>query len=73
MTRHLCHAMGCEVAVPPRLLMCRRHWQMVPRNLQAAVYDAYVPGQELRKDPTAEYLEAAMAAIEAVAGREAAP
>ena len=71
MTAHTCHAEGCEVTVPPRMLMCRNHWRLVPKRLQTAVWDAYVPGQERRKDPTPEYLDAAMAAVRAVADREA--
>lgn len=68
--RHTCHAIGCDREVPPRLLMCARHWRMVPTPLQAKVWVHYVPGQEVRKDPTRAYLEAASAAIKAVAERE---
>lgn len=67
---HRCHAEACPVAVPPSMLMCRRHWRMVPKALQAEVWAHYVPGQEIRKDPTDTYLAAAQAAIEAVATRE---
>ena len=63
---HLYHACGCELTVPPRMLMCRKHWRMVPRDLQRSVWRHYVPGQERRKDPAQEYLEAAQAAIVAV-------
>lgn len=72
MAAHLCHAKGCDVSVPPRMLMCRPHWRMVPRPLQDAVWDEYQPGQENRKDPTDDYLAAAQAAIDAVAAKEAA-
>jgi hypothetical protein len=68
--KHLCHAVGCDSVVPPRMLMCRRHWFMVPKKLQDAVWDEYIPGQEVRKDPTNDYLTAAHAAIEAVAKKE---
>jgi hypothetical protein len=71
--RHTCHANGCNNSVPPRMLMCLRHWRMVPRPLQQAVWATYVPGQEIRKDPTGNYLDAARAAINAVAERERAP
>jgi hypothetical protein len=43
---------------------------MVPRRLQADVWNEYEPGQEIRKDPTVEYLDAATAAINAVAAKE---
>lgn len=69
-SRHKCHAEECNVDVPPRMLMCLRHWRMVPRKLQVAVWAAYVPGQEIRKDPTAEYLDAQRAAVRAVAEKE---
>lgn len=35
---HHCHALGCNAACPPRLLMCPGHWAMVPADLQAEVY-----------------------------------
>jgi len=69
--RHLCHADGCTRAVAERFLMCRPHWRMVPRRLQAAVWDAYRLGQELDKRPSDEWLRAADAAIAAVRDLEA--
>ena len=71
MSQHLCHARGCRVAVPPKLLMCLRHWRMVPKALQAEVWRTYRPGQEIDKDPSAEYMVAQRAAIDAVAAGEA--
>ena len=67
---HTCHARGCAAPVPPRMLMCRRHWTMVPRELQNAVLKSYLPGQEVRKNPTAVYLETARTAILAVFAKE---
>jgi hypothetical protein len=67
---HLCHAQGCQVEVPPKLLMCKRHWRMVPKPLQEAVWATYRPGQERSKDPTREYLQNAAEAIRAVAEKE---
>lgn len=67
---HRCHATGCEALVDPRLLMCGRHWRLVPRVLQRRIWATYVAGQEIRKDPTDAYLEAMRAAIEAVAETE---
>lgn len=64
--KHLCHARGCQVSVPPRMLMCKPHWSRVPAELQRAVWREYTPGQEMSKDPTPAYLEAARAAIESV-------
>ena len=68
--RHFCHALGCPIPVRPALLMCRWHWFMVPHELQKEVWRTYVAGQEIRKDPTTEYLIAARRAIDAVALRE---
>jgi hypothetical protein len=67
---HLCHAENCTVEVPPRLLMCGKHWAMVPKPEQREVWRTYREGQEIRKDPSREYLLAARAAIRAVAQRE---
>jgi len=64
---HRCHAEGCDKVVQPRMLFCPRHWAMTPRDIQRAVWREYVPGQEVRKDPTREYLDVMRQAIEAVA------
>lgn len=69
-TQHTCHAKNCTKVVPPRLLMCLKHWRMVPRELQHAVWATYRPGQEVDKKPSRAYLDAARAAIEAVAAKE---
>jgi len=69
--RHLCHATGCWNAVPPAKFMCRGHWYSLPPDMRDAVWAAYVPGQEKRKDPTPEYLEVTRRAIEYVEELEA--
>lgn len=68
--KHTCHAVKCKVQVPPRMLMCLKHWRMVPPALQKAVWREYREGQEVRKDPTDKYLEVMNAAIDAVAEKE---
>lgn len=73
MSAHHCHATDCIKEVPPKMLMCGRHWKMVPRRLQDEVWATYVPGQERRKDPTNAYLIAARDAINAVATKEGKP
>ncbi len=55
-TRHTCHAHGCEVAVPPKMFMCKRHWYSLPKNLRDAIWNEYTPGQERTKKPTARYM-----------------
>ncbi len=64
---HNCHAIGCETPVSPRLLMCLRHWRMVPKHLQEDVWRHYRPGQEVTKNPTARYCLAQVRAVNAVA------
>lgn len=68
--KHTCHARGCEKPCPPKHLMCRPHWFMVPKPLRDAVWAAYRPGQERDKQPSAEWHEAADAAIRRVAELE---
>lgn len=67
---HICHALGCGKPVPPRLLFCLKHWRITPRYIQKLVWAHYVPGQEIRKDPTEEYLAVMKMAIDAVAEKE---
>lgn len=69
---HTCHARGCFAPVPPKMLMCRRHWFMVPSLLRARVWATYRPGQEAGGlPPSEEWHQAADAAIAAVAEKEA--
>lgn len=70
MSKHVCHAIGCDVEVPPKMLMCRAHWYKVPAHLRARVWATYRPGQEVTKDPSLEYIEAQRAAVDAVAKAE---
>lgn len=68
---HTCHAEGCNVVVSPKLLFCRQHWFLLSQSLQHQIWKHYVPGQEIRKDPTPEYLAAMRDAIEFVKQKEA--
>jgi hypothetical protein len=45
--------------VPPKLWGCRRHWFRLPARLRAKIWAAYRPGQEITKDPSPEYIQAA--------------
>lgn len=67
---HHCHARNCKVSIPPRLLMCPKHWRMVPRRIQNNVNRNYRRGQEIDKNPTMEYMGAAKDAIDSVAWQE---
>jgi len=65
-----CYAVQCPNEVPANLLMCIRHWRMVPKEIQVRVWAAYVPGQETRKDPSLLWCMAADDAVAHVAGKE---
>lgn len=67
---HTCHAYGCKKEVPPRMLMCLKHWRMVPKDAQNDIWRYYVPGQEVRKDPTNDYLKAQQRAVVMVLMKE---
>lgn len=68
--KHVCHALCCKTQVPPRMLMCLRHWRKVPKNLQQEIWKQYRPGQEIDKKPTLRYIATALSAIFAVADNE---
>jgi hypothetical protein len=60
---HLCHRPGCKTPVPPKLFACRDDWYFLPKRIRDRILAAYRPGQEITKDPSAQYLEAAREAI----------
>lgn len=68
-TTHRCAARGCTVQCPATLLMCGKHWRLVPSTIQARIYRHYRKGQTIGT-ATTEYLSAMHAAIDAVAARE---
>jgi hypothetical protein len=53
------------------MFMCRPHWFSLPKSMRDAIWDAYRPGQEIRKDPSREYLHVARAAINWLAAKDA--
>lgn len=58
---HRCHWPNCKVPVPPKLWGCKKHWFTLPKALRDRIWATYRPGQEIDKNPSAEYLEAARA------------
>jgi hypothetical protein len=60
---HTCHAENCNIPVQPKMFMCPRHWFMLPKQIRDAIWAAYRPGQEITKNPSDEYLNAAFMAI----------
>jgi hypothetical protein len=69
-TEHLCHATGCTVPVPPKMFLCKSHWFALPKAMRDDIWATYVPGQEQRKDPTSEYIDAAQRCVAYLAARE---
>lgn len=67
---HTCHIPDCTVPISLTMLMCPKHWHQVPKPLQQAVWAHYRSGQEEDKNPSADYLKAARAAINAVTGAQ---
>lgn len=60
MAHHTCHWPGCDKTVPPRLWGCKAHWFALPAQLRNLINSTYVPGQEITKKPSREYLAAAL-------------
>ena len=59
---HECHWPGCGKSVPPKMWGCREHWYSLPKPLRDRIWATYRPGQEVDKNPSEEYVEAALAA-----------
>lgn len=68
--KHCCHAKGCKIEVKPELLMCPKHWFMVPADIRNEVWKHYRAGQCDDKNPSAAWHKAADAAIAYVAKKE---
>lgn len=67
---HHCHAACCTAKVPPAMLMCRKHWFMVPKAVRDRVWATYRDGQCDDWRITHAYAEAARSAVRSVAVRE---
>lgn len=39
-----CFAVGCKSCIPSHLMGCRKHWKMLPRDLQNRIWAAYNAG-----------------------------
>jgi hypothetical protein len=65
---HHCHWPGCETEVPPAMWGCRRHWYQLPKRLRDRIWETYMPGQEITKTPSAEYVEVAKEVQEWICG-----
>lgn len=69
--KHRCHARGCTTEVPPRMFMCYLHWRKVPKKDRDLVWALYYPGQEITKDPSAQYVQETQRIIDELAAKEA--
>jgi len=68
--KHKCHAYDCEIEVPPKMFMCKKHWLMVPKWHQDLIWELYTKGQEIDKTPSRQYLQVTDRAKWFVRGRE---
>lgn len=57
---HHCHWPTCNKEVPPSMWGCAKHWFTLPKPLRDKIWRTYRAGQEISKDPSDEYMEAAM-------------
>lgn len=64
---HGCPASGCTIDVPSHMFMCARHWRLVPRPLQIAVYESYKTSGRLSEN----HREAVRVVNQAEGGRAA--
>lgn len=67
---HRCHAFGCAVSVPPRKLLCAKHWIMVPVELRMPVIQSYRRGQCDDKCPSRAWIASAARARAYIAQTE---
>ena len=50
--------------MPAKLWGCKDHWFKLPYEIRERILATYKPGQETKKNPSTEYIEAARAAQE---------
>jgi len=69
--KNTCHANNCKYPIKPSLFMCRKHWNMVNKELKMELYKHYRKGQEIDKEPSEAYVSTARKCIDSVALVEA--
>jgi len=57
--KHGCHWIGCKKKCPPAMWGCKEHWFKLPKKLRDKIWATYMPGQEINKNPSEEYLAVA--------------
>jgi hypothetical protein len=65
--KHVCHAPECHIEIPRSMLMCKKHWVMVPLPIQKRVYKHFRVEQLRNEKPTIDWMWAASDAQTAVA------
>lgn len=61
---HQCPIDRCVIRVIPQQLMCKKHWGMVPRDLQRDVYAAWRRGDGAGSGEHQQAMDAAIHAVE---------
>lgn len=56
---HICHWPNCIKEVPPAMWGCKEHWFKLQKYLRDKIWNSYIHGQEIRKDPSPEYVAVA--------------
>lgn len=67
---HVCAGTGCDVHVARHMLMCRRHWYMLPASIREAVWATWLNGAGVLSDG---YRQAVDEAVAFVAEKVSAP
>lgn len=68
MTHH-CHWPNCNTPVSPKMWGCKKHWFTLPKRLRDRIWATYVPGQEISKTPSKEYIAVAKEVQEWIRGQ----
>jgi hypothetical protein len=42
--KNVCHALMCNKKIGATMLMCKKHWFMVPKNLRDAIWETFFNG-----------------------------
>lgn len=64
---HECFVPSCKASIPVSFLMCFKHWKMVPKDLQRAVWRHFKDGQQFDHGKiSGDYVDAARAAADFV-------
>lgn len=67
---HTCHATECNVAVPPEMFMCKRHWFALPKRLRDRIWATYRLGQCDDWNISHDYADAARKCVVFIAVKE---